>query len=82
MLDTSNFSFFLQCFENASFPDMSEGVIVLEWVKAGQSLTRIVKGENVSYPRVHIFDRTESIVGKIRNLIISTLNSLPHNPEF
>ena len=69
MLDTSIFSFFLQCLENASFPDVSEGVIVWEWVKAGQSITCIVKGENAFYRRVHIFDRTESIVGKI-NLII------------
>ena len=30
---TSNFSFSPQCFQNASFPDPSKGVIVWEWVK-------------------------------------------------
>ena len=27
-----HFLLFLQCFENASFPDVSKGVIVWEWV--------------------------------------------------
>ena len=30
---TSNFSFFPQCFPNASFPDSSKGVTLWEWVK-------------------------------------------------
>ena len=29
---TSNFSFFPQCFQKASFPGTSKGVIVWEWV--------------------------------------------------
>ena len=34
---TSNFSFYPQCFQKASFPEASKGVIVWEWLKVVRS---------------------------------------------
>ena len=41
-----HFLLFTQCFEKASFPDMSKGVVVWEWVKSNSRFSPCIISYN------------------------------------
>ena len=67
------FLLFPQCFQKASFPDPSKGVIVWEWVNS-LSNSKTIEWPNfkafaadnlhVTKMIISVFDRVENIVGK------------------
>ena len=47
------FLLFPQCFQKASFPEASKGVVVWEWVNRAKNM--VGKGENVSHQHLLLF---------------------------
>ena len=70
-----HFLLFPQCFEKASFSDMSKGVIVWEWVNSLPNnkildRSKLKAFADINLPKMiifFVFDRLESIVRNVEN---------------
>ena len=67
-----HFLLFPQCFETASFPDTSKGVIVWEWVKIKNPSSLCYKLKRFHYAMKIVFGRVESTVEKEKMMVTST----------
>ena len=74
-----HFLLYPQCFQKASFPGASKGVILWEWVKLVQ-FQRICRQQNILYLKIEIcFRKGRKHCGKRKKCWLSAFSPFSHN---